>query len=313
MKKLLVIGVTGLVGSRTALLAEKQGYEVFGTFNARSLNVPGAVRLDITDGNATQELVRKIRPDVIVDTAALHNVDYCETHHEEADKVNVEGTRILGEAASSIGARLIFLSTDFVFDGEHAPYSETDMPHPLHYYAKTKVEAENVVSGLSNYAIARPSVIYGWNPVEATGVASSSGKTVNFAMYCIDKFAKGESVKVVNDQYSSPTLADNLAEALLKLAEYSGNGIFHTAGRSCLTRYEFALKIAEAFGFSPDLIRPVATGDLKQLALRPRNSCLSVENSEKELKMRFLTADEGLQVMRNQLATGSGAVQQAQL
>lgn len=309
LKKLLVIGVTGLVGSRTALLAEKAGYEVYGTYNARALSLPGASKLDITDRGATLELVGKRRPDVIVDTAALHNVDYCETHREETDRVNVEGTRILGEVASSVGARLIFLSTDFVFDGEHAPYSETDMPHPLHYYAKTKVDAENVVSELSNYAISRPSVIYGWNPVEATGVPSSSGKTVNFAMYCIDKFKKGESVKVVNDQYSSPTLADNLAEALLKLAKYDGNGIFHTAGRSCLTRYEFALKIAKTFGFSEGLVQPVATKDLKQLALRPRNSCLSVENTEKELGMRFLTADEGLQVMKNQFATELGAAQ----
>ena len=301
LKKLLVIGVTGLAGSRTVRLAEKQGYEAWGTYNARSFSAPAAVKLDITDRDATLGLVQKLRPDVIIDTAALHNVDYCETHREEADKVNVEGTRALADAARSTGSRLIFLSTDFVFDGEGAPYTETDLPNPLDYYAKTKVDAENIVAQLPNYGIARSSVIYGWNPVELTGLPSSSGKTVNFAMYCLDKFRQGETVGVVNDQYSSPTLADNLSEALLKLAEYSGSGIFHTAGRSCLTRYDFAVKIATTFGYSSDFVQPVATRDLNQMALRPRNSCLSVENAEKELGVRFLTADEGLQAMKDQL------------
>ena len=303
MKKILVIGVTGLVGSRTVRLAEKLGHTAYGTYNARPISAPGAFKLDITDRPATLAFVQKIHPDVIIDTAALHNVDHCETHHEEADRVNVEATRTLADAAVANGSRFIFLSTDFVFDGNSAPYAETDPPNPLHYYAKTKVDAEKIVSELPSYAIARPSVIYGWNPVEATGVPSSSGKTVNFAMYCIDKFGKNESVKVVNDQYSSPTLADNLAEALLKLVQYDGDGIFHTAGRSCLTRYDFAIRIANTFGYSTDLIQPVATSDLKQLALRPLNSCLSVESTEKELGMRFLTADEGLQVMKGQLAT----------
>jgi len=202
---------------------------------------------------------------------------------------------------------MIFLSTDFVFDGESAPYTETDMPNPLDYYAKTKLDAEAIVSRLSNYAISRPSMIYGWNALEASGIPSSSGKNANFAMYCIDKFKKGEPVKAANDHYGSPTLADNLAEALLKLADYKGNGIFHTAGRSCLTRYEFALKVAGTFGFSAELVQPVANRDLNHLAWRPRNSCLSVENTERELGMRFSTADEGLNVMKTEWETQSMA------
>jgi len=175
-----------------------------------------------------------------------------------------------------------------------------DPPHPLHYYAKTKVDAENIVSKLPNYAIARPSVIYGWNTLEATGIPSSSGKTINFAMFVLDKLKKKETVKAVRDQYSSPTFADNLAEALLLLAKRSENGVFHTAGRSCMSRYEFATKLAEIFDYSTKLVQPVFTSELKQLAERPKTSCLQVGKAEKTLGMKFLTAEEGIKEMKAQ-------------
>jgi dTDP-4-dehydrorhamnose reductase len=254
----------------------------------------------MTDREATLHLVGDVHPNAIVNTAALHNVDYCETHREEAAKVNVEGVTNLGEAARKNQSRLVHLSTDYVFDGKTGHYSELDKPHPLHYYAVTKLEAEKVVSQLPNYAIARPSVIYGWNSLEATGVPSSSGKTINFAMFVLDKLKKNETVKAVKDQYSSPTFADNLAEALLRLAKYPQNGVFHTAGRSCMSRYEFAVKLAEIFGYPTWLVQPTFTTEFKQVAERPKNSCLLVEKAEKVLGMKFLTAEEGIREMKNQ-------------
>jgi dTDP-4-dehydrorhamnose reductase len=259
-----------------------------------------AFHLDITDREATVGLVKKIRPEAIINTAALHNVDYCETHRAEAMRVNVEGVKNLADAARQSGSRFVHLSTDYVFDGNTGHYSEEDSPHPLHYYAETKLEAEKVASELPNYAVARPSVIYGWNSLEATGVQSSSGKTVNFAMFVIGKLKKNEMVKAVRDQYSSPTFADNLAEALLRLAKYPDSGLFHTAGRSCMSRFEFASKIAEIFGYSARLVEPVYTSDFKQIATRPKNSCLRVDKAERLLKMRFFNAEDGIAEMRRQ-------------
>jgi dTDP-4-dehydrorhamnose reductase len=302
MEKLLAIGDTGLVGSKIAAIARSAGFEVHGTHNARDSPLPHSAHLDITDRGATMRLVETIRPKVIINTAALHNVDYCETHREEAEKVNVEGTRHLAEAAAKNNSRLVHLSTDYVFDGSSGHYTEEDNPHPLHYYAQTKLESERVASESPSYGIARPSVIFGWNPLEATGVPSSSGKTINFAMFVLDKLKSSQTVKAVRDQYSSPTFADNLAEALLKLARLHSNGIFHTAGRSCLSRYEFAIKIAERFGYSSNLVQPVLTSDFKQLAQRPKNSCLRVEKAERMLGIRFLTAEEGISEMRRQIA-----------
>ena len=303
MRRLLVVGATGLVGSKLVKYAPNYGYEAFSTHNARQPQDSKSFKLDITDREATKMLLEAVKPDVIVNTAALHNVDYCETHHEEARLVNVEGTANLADTASKLGSRFIYISTDYVFDGRTGYYSESDVPGPLHYYARTKVEGEAVASKVPSYAIARPSVIYGWNSFEATGIASSSGKTVNFAMYVLDRFSKNETVKAVNDQFSSPTFADNMAEAVLRIASFDGSGIFHTAGRSCISRYEFALKIAEVFNYPTTLVQPVSSKDFKQAAERPKNSCLSVDDTERELGVRFLTAEEGLREMKSQGGT----------
>lgn len=296
----MIIGSTGLVGSKVASLAPKHGFEAYNTHNARASPLPNSVQLDITNRDETLRLIKDVHPEAIVNTAALHNVDYCETHREEATRVNVEGVRNIVDAALKTDSRLIHLSTDYVFDGNSGHYSELDKAHPLHFYAETKLEAELVAADLPSFAIARPSVIYGWNPLEAAGAPSSSGKTINFAMFVLDKLKKNETVKAVRDQYSSPTFADNLAEALLRLARSSENGVYHTAGRSCMSRHEFAIKLAEIFGYPTSLVQPVYTSDFKQLANRPKNSCLRVEKAEQALKMKFLTADEGIREMKRQ-------------
>ena len=308
MKRILIIGGTGLVGSKLSEFSRKYGFESFSTYNARSLDVGNSVRLDVTDRAATMALVRKVKPDVIVDTHALHNVDYCETHREESRRVNVDGTRNLVDAAKGAGSRFLYVSTDYVFDGTRGSYREEDPTTPLSYYAENKVEAEKIVSTLPSFIIARPSVVYGWNALEKSGTPSSSGKTVNFAMFVLDKFEKHETVRAVNDQYSSPTFADSLAVALLTLAGMHVNGVFHVAGRSCLSRFDFAVEAAKIFDYSPDLVQKVSSSDFKQVAKRPMNSCLSVEKAESMLRMRFMSVGEGLTEMRNQVGVASKTV-----
>ena len=300
--KLLVIGGSGLLGYKVAKMASNE-HETFLTYNYRSIQVEGctALKLDKCDRKAVFELLEKIKPDVVIDTAALHNVDYCETHPEEAWKVNVEGTRNVAEACKKVGAKIIFISTDYVFDGTKGYYTEEDTPNPLSYYAKTKLEAEKTIQSLDvNYIIARPSVIYGWNPNEVSGLKSSSGKSVNFVVWALQKLEKGEEIKAVTDQYSSPTLADNLAEALLVMASSEKQGIYHTAGKDCVNRYEFTLKIAEVFGLDKSLIKPVTSEIFKQVAKRPKKCCLDVSKAEKDFGIRFLTVEEGLKLMKNQ-------------
>jgi dTDP-4-dehydrorhamnose reductase len=300
MDRLLIIGSSGLVGSKLAALSTKHGFETYNTTNSRRTSLPQVNQLDITDRDATLRLVKKIRPNVIVNTAAITNVDYCETHRDVARNVNVDGVNNLADAASENNTRLVQISTDYVFDGMVGHYTEDDTPRPLGYYAQTKLESEKIVSNLSSYVVARPSVIYGWNPPETSGTASDSVKPMNFAMFVVDKLKKNEMVRAVRDQYSSPTFADNLAEALLRLAKHRINGVFHTAGRSCLSRYEFAVKLATLFGYSTRLVQPVFSSEFTQVAVRPKNSCLLVEKAEKTIGMSFFTADEGIKEMKRQ-------------
>jgi len=300
--KLLVVGGSGLLGYKIAESAVKR-YETFFTYNFRPIKIDGctAIKLDKCERARVHETVQKIKPDVIVDTAALHNVDYCETHREEAWRVNVEGTRNVVDACKAVGAKMIFLSTDYVFDGRKGCYREEDQPNPLSYYAKTKLEAEKIVqaSGVP-HVIARPSVIYGWNPSELAGLKSSSGKSVNFVIWLISKLKNREEIRIVTDQYSSPTFADNLAECLLTMASSEKQGTYHTAGKSCLNRFEFALKIAETFDLEKDLIKPVTSEVFKQVAERPKRCCLDVSKAERDFEVKFLTVEEGLSEMRTQ-------------
>jgi len=301
--KLLVVGGSGLLGFKAAELAARK-FETFATYNFRPTKLQDCrfFRLDKTNRSDTLTLVNKLKPDVVIDTAALHNVNYCETHRDEAWKVNVEGTRNVAEACREVGAKMIFISTDYVFDGRKRFYTEEDTPNPLHYYAKTKLEGEHVVkeAGIV-YAIARPSVIYGWNPGELAGLQSSSGKSVNFVVWAINKLKRKEEINIVTDQYSSPTLADNLAEVLLVLSKSGKQGVYHTAGKTCINRFSFAKKIAEIFGLDDGLIKPVTSDVFKQVAERPKLCCLDVSKAERELGVRFLTVEEGLMKMKEQI------------
>jgi dTDP-4-dehydrorhamnose reductase len=299
LDKLLIVGSTGLVGSKLASLAPKHGFETYNTLHSRKSALPNSVELDITDREATAKLIEKIRPRVIINTAAVTNVDFCETHQDVAQSVNVDGVKNLADAARRTQSRVIHVSTDYVFDGRVGHYEEDDSPHPLQYYGKTKLEAEKIVSDLPSFVVARPSVIYGWTPVHSKGESGSS-KPMNFALFVLDKLRRHEAVKAVRDQYASPTFADNVGEALLKLARVRENGIFHTAGRSCVSRYEFAIKLAEVFGYSAAQIEPVYSSEFKQLAERPRNSCLRVEKAEKLLGMSLLAAEQGIKEMKRQ-------------
>jgi len=302
--KILVVGGGGQLGAKIVEQA-KDRFEVYATYLSRKppLNESKIFQIDKIDREDTMNLIQKLKPEVVIDTAALHNVDYCETHKDEAWSANVEGTRNVADACKRHGAKIIFISTDYVFDGVEGNYLEDDATNPLNYYGATKLEAEKLVGQTcSNYAIARPSVIYSYVPF--TQRESSSGKPLNFAMWLTQKLRHGESVGIVADQYSSPTLADNLAETLLKLAESEKTGIYHTAGRTRLSRYEFAVKIAQKLNFDQRLITPITTDQLKQVAKRPMDSSLSVEKIEKDLDLRMMAIDEALDRFDRQFLSG---------
>ncbi len=291
MDKVLIIGISGLLGSR-AYEVGKEKYKIFGTYKEHEVKGENFFYLDVTQRKKVFDLIEKLKPELVIDTHALHNVDYCETHPEEAWLINVDGTKNVAEACKKVGCKMIFISTDYVFDGEKLRYSEKDKPKPLNYYAKTKLIAERILDALDvNYIVARTAVLYG---------KGGMGK-LNFVLWTIQKLKNKEKIKIVTDQYNNPTFADNLAEILFALYEKDAKGVFHTVGKDCLSRFEFALKIAKIFGLDSKLIEPIITPELNQIAPRPRKVDLITEKVKRITGIEPLGVEDGLKILKNQL------------
>lgn len=300
-KTLLVLGASGLTGYKIMQQAGKK-FEVLGTYNARIPLDKGMIRLDLKNEDGIRHLISGIKPDVLINTTALHNVDYCEQHPDESYYINTKVVGTLSQECNRIGARLVHISTDFVFDGLKDSYVESDEAVPLSTYGRHKLEGEALAKTCSSWAILRPSVVYGWTPLETQGSTSSSGKPMNFALWALQKMNKNEELKIVDDQFSSPTLADTLAAVALRLADRTVNELYHVSGTSCLSRYEFTKKIAEMMGYPVDLVKPISSKSFVQAAKRPAKSCLDCTKVQKELNYRLLGVDESLAVMRSQIA-----------
>jgi dTDP-4-dehydrorhamnose reductase len=308
--KLLVVGAAGQVGQSVVRRASAHGDTVVAAYKSRTPVAGGAnvEQLDKSDRERCREVVGRLRPDVVVDTGALHNVDYCESHPDEAFGVNRDGTRNLAQAAEQVGARFVFVSTDFVFDGhKQGPYQEADVPSPESTYARSKLEGE-VAAARSNRlaAVVRPSVIYSWLD-SRNRQASSSGKGINFGTWLVEEVARGRPVRVVQDQIASPTLADDLAEALLDVTRAGRTGTFHAAGATACSRYDFSVALVRRLGLDAQLVTPVATADLHQVARRPLNSSLSSERLAAETGHRMLELSSALDRFAHDFESDPGA------
>jgi len=302
MKKLLILGISGLTGYKIAKQAISE-FEIYGTYNKRSLKIPkcSIFQLDITNKSQLSQLFSEIKPDLVINTTALHNVDFCEEHQEQAALVNSTAVSNIRENAEKHDAKLVHISTDYVFDGKKTdPYSEKDTPIPISYYGHSKLQGEKSLLN-SNHVILRPSVIYGWTPLELAGTVSSSGKPMNFAMWLLTKLNKKESLKIITDQFATATLADTLAESAIKIAEANSSGLYHVSGLSCESRFEFSKKLAKEFGYDENLIQPTDSSQFKQKAKRPSYSCLDSAKAKKEFNLNLLTTEDALKIMEEQV------------
>jgi dTDP-4-dehydrorhamnose reductase len=223
-----------------------------------------------------------LKPDIIVHTAAMTNVDYCEDHREEALAANALGTKNIVDAARKSGSKAVYISTDYVFDGARGMYREDDAVNPVSVYAYTKLLGEYYVKDLQGHVIARTSVVYG-------------NARQNFASWVRDSLRNGTAIRIFTDQYVSPTLALDCAGAIAALIKNNASGTYHTAGSERISRYEFARKIASFYGLDNGLIEPVTTEAMKQKAKRPRDSSLDVSKISTHHKM--LNVMEGLRKM----------------
>ena len=287
--KVVVTGASSLPGFRVALEALNRNHEVIALHKENPIPIDDPritkVRLDIRDAAGLKKIFFENKPDVIVHAAALGDVDRCERDKKLAWDVNVNSTKVLAHHVAKYSSFLVYLSTDYVFDGEKGNYHEGDPPNPVNYYGLTKLMGE--VACMSG-TIARASSIYGFGP----------GRK-NFAKYLVEKLEKNEPVKAITDQYTSPTQATLLAKAVLEIIEKRLTGIFHIAGER-MSRYEFALKVADALDLDESLIQREVMEGMKWFAKRPRDSSLNAGATKKELKTDFYSTEKAMKTLREE-------------
>jgi dTDP-4-dehydrorhamnose reductase len=292
--KLLITGASGLFGSKLAELATARQYAVCSGYNRDNPAHGTSFQFDVSDKSRVEKVFKKVNPEFVVHAAALTDVDKCEMNKELAWKINVEGTRNIVETVKATRAFLVYISTDYVFNGETGRYKETDNTDPINYYGYTKFRAEELVNNtIDERCVARASVIYGSTP--------AAGK-VNFALWVLKKLRRNEPTKIVVDQWNSPTLNTNMAEMTLEIIERKLTGIFHLSGATRISRYDFAKQIAETFNLDSNLLSSTTSSEFSWAAKRPKDSSLDTSKAQKILKNSPLQINQALERMRQELA-----------
>jgi len=285
-----------LLGSAFTKAATKE-HDVYSLYNQHVPLHGVPIQLNMLQHGQLAKVLREIRPEAIIHCAALTDVDQCERQRELAMAVNCSATSAIARVARELGAFVVYLSTDYVFDGEKGMYNEADRPNPVNYYGLTKLRGEEAIrEQLADHLIARTSVIYGSTP--------ASGKA-NFALWLLDKLRSGQPVPILADQYVSPTLNSNLAEMILEGTERRKAGTFHFAGADRVSRYEFAQSVCREWRLDSSLLVRASFREMKWLAARPKDSSLDVSKARASLAKRPMTVPESLKALRHEMEKGA--------
>ena len=296
MERLLVTGGSGMLGSNTAYLARER-FDTQLTFNSHPVEIRNcaSVQMDLRDRASVLRTVEGFRPHGIIHTAAFLPAKVCEEDPAMARAIHVDGVGYLCEAAKAVGAKLIHISTDWVFDGKKGLYTEDDPPSALNEYGRSKLRGEKVLQGSGvSHCIIRTS-LYGWN--------LRAGKFC-YAEMALDRLGKGEEFSAPDDQYLSPILVNVLAEALFEIYARNITGILHVTGSEVCSRYDFCRTAAEVFGLKRDLVKPVPISPEYFGVRAPRDQSLDVTRAKSLLKTELPGIREGLLAMKRLRESG---------
>jgi len=293
--RLLITGANGLLGYKLSELSVNRSHKVYSGYVSGLPSFGLPIKLNLIDPSSINQAFDTIRPEVVLHCAALTDVDRCEVEKDLAMRINVHGTRLLAEAANKVGSQVIFVSTDYVFDGSKGMYREVDEPRPINFYGHTKLLAEMaLIDSRAEYLIARTSVIYGSRP--------ASGK-VNFALFILERLKALKEIKALADQFITPTLNSNLAEMLLEAAEKGLKGLYHMSGATRVSRYDFSIKLADTFNLNRNLIKKAKTSDFQSLwkAKRPADSSLDVSKIANFLNNKPMYLNDALIKLKKEI------------
>lgn len=297
-KKVLITGANGLLGQTlVSYMSKDAAFKVFAlskgecrilSYSTEEFTYCSA---DITDKERLEKLLLKIKPDIIIHTAAMTQIDECEQNKELCAKVNIEGTQNLLDIAEKIEAHFIFLSTDFVFDGLNGPYDEKDIPNPISYYGHTKLIGEHLVQMRHiPWTIVRTVLVYGYH---------SGMRRNNIVSWVVRSLKNQETIQVVHDQFRTPTFVGDLARAIMAIAHGQKTGIYHISGSQMCSVLEFAYTIADVWGLSKTFIEPISSDQLNQPAKRPPKTGFVILKAQIDIGYVPHTIRQGLGILFN--------------
>jgi dTDP-4-dehydrorhamnose reductase len=298
MKKILVTGSNGLLGQKLTdqilqdpeikLIATSVGvnrHPVKDGYSYEEFDIRDAVRLE--------ELIVKYRPDAIINTAAMTNVDTCEVQKDLCKALNVDAVGILVTACEKYDVQLIHLSTDFIFDGENGPYTEDAEPNPLSYYGLSKLQAEELIRASScRYAILRTIIVY--------GIVSDMSRS-NIVLWAKGALEKGDPINVVYDQWRMPTLAEDLAICCILAVKKNAQGVYNASGKDLMSIIELVQRVADFYGLDKSLIKPISSDSLNQTAKRPKKTGFILDKTIHDLGYQPRSFEEGMVILEKQM------------
>jgi len=251
------------------------------------------INLDITDNDEVERVIVEQMPDVVINTAAMTNVDMCEDKKDACDALNVNAVQYLANACQKINAHLIHISTDFIFDGEDGPYTEEDKPNPLSYYGLSKLKSEQLLQAhMVKWTILRTIIIF--------GIGERLSKE-NIVLWAKGALEKGDSLNIIDDQFRAPTLAEDLADACILAAKKKAYGIFNASGKDIMSVYEMVERIRKYYGLDNTNLSRISTSTLNQKAKRPLRTGFILNKARSVLGYNPHSFEECLSIIKGQL------------
>jgi dTDP-4-dehydrorhamnose reductase len=296
--KILVTGSNGLLGQKlSTLLQSQKDVKFLATARGKSvikLAPATFASLDICNAGEVVRVFSSFKPDVVIHSAAMTLVDKCELDQEECWKTNVTAVENIIEGCKHTGAHLVFVSTDFIFDGSSGPLTETAEPSPVNFYGVSKLAAEKlIIKSTIDWSILRTVLVY--------GITNDLGRS-NIVLWVKENLEQGKSIQVVKDQWRTPTLAEDLAMGCFLAASKKATGIFNISGKDYITPYDIAIQTAEYFELDKSLIKPVDSTTFKQPARRPLKTGFIIDKARTELGYEPHTFRQGLELMATQMS-----------
>jgi dTDP-4-dehydrorhamnose reductase len=297
-KKILITGSNGLLGQKLIQFFVRQSYfNVVGISRGKnritSVSDFKYYNVDLTNSNVLEEILSNEKPNIIINCVAMTNVDQCEKDNKECDKINVETVKDIINYCNKHNAKLIHLSTDFIFDGKKGYYQENDQANPVNYYGLSKLKSEQIITqNLTDFAIIRTILVYG------TTENTNRGNIVSWVK---NNLENNQTINVVNDQLRMPTLVDDLVKAIELIINKNAKGVYHISSNELLSIYDIALMVAKEFDLDTSKINSIKTTALNQVAKRPLKTGFDLQKAENQLGFKSASFKEQIKLFKEKM------------